>query len=258
MPYVGTLAWARDTGGRLSLRDRLALTKLAAASLFSELPDLVTYRLGLKRNFPREIDAASLTAPDTPAARASEALLTELTPRFMVNHSLRTYWFSRLIGMGMGLSFDDEALYVASLTHDLGFYGRYASAVEGAECFTIRSAHAANEILERIGWDPARRDRVAEAVILNTNGHVPPELGVEAHLMMRGVLTDATGMHAWRINPKTVDAVFERLPLLDQAAHLWPTFSAEANRHPQCRGYFAKRYLQFGLMIRMSPWNQRP
>jgi hypothetical protein len=51
----------------------------------------------------------------------------------MVNHSLRTYRFSRLIGMGMGLSFDDEALYVASLTHDLGFYGRYAIATAGAD-----------------------------------------------------------------------------------------------------------------------------
>src|SRR5262249_37304121 len=154
---------------------------------------------------------------------------TELTPPFMVNHSLRTYWFSRLIGMAADLSFDDEALYVASLMHDLGFYGRYAS---GAECFTIRSAQAAAEILDRAGWPPARRDRVAEAVILNTNGNVPPELGVEAHLMMRGVLADATGMHAWRIHPKTIDAVFERLPLLDQSERLWPTFSDEADRHP--------------------------
>jgi hypothetical protein len=257
MPYVGTLAWARDTGGWLSFRDRLTLTKLNAASLFSELPDLVSYRLGLKRNFPHEIDAASLTPADSAAARASEALLTELAPPFMVNHSLRTYWFSRLIGMGMGLSFDDEALYVASLTHDIGFYGRYARATDGAECFTIRSAQAADEILDRSGWDAARRDRVAEAVILNTNGHVPPELGIEAHLMMRGVLTDATGMHAWRVHPQTVDAVFEHLPLLDQGERLWPTFSEEADRHPRCRGYFAKRYLQFGLMVRMSPWKQR-
>ena len=89
----------------------------------------------------------------------------------------------------------------------------------------------------------------------NTILIVDDEPGIRSSV--RGVLADATGMHAWRINPKTVDAVFERLPLLDQAAHLWPTFSAEADRHPQCRGYFAKRYLQFGLMIRMSPWNQR-
>ena len=256
MAYVGTLAWSRETGGRLSFRDRLTLTGLAAASLWSDLPDLVSYRLGRKRCFPREIEVASLKVPDTAAARAAETLLTELTPPFMVNHSLRTYWFSRLIGMATGTAFDDEVLYIASLTHDLGFYGRYANPTAATECFTIRSAHAACDILNHAGWDLARRDRVAEAVTLNVNGHVPPELGAEAHLMVRGVLVDATGLHAWRIHPSSVTAVFERLPLLDQREKLWPTFSAEADRHPQCRGHFAKRYLQFGLMVRLSPWNR--
>ena len=46
MAYVGTLAWSRKTGGRLSFRDRLTLAGLAAASLLSDFPDLVSYRLG--------------------------------------------------------------------------------------------------------------------------------------------------------------------------------------------------------------------
>jgi hypothetical protein len=256
MAYVGTLAWTRENGGRLGLRDRLALTGLAAASVFSDLPALISYRLGLKRRFPPAVDFASLKVPDTAAARAAEALLTELTPPFMVNHSLRTYWFSRLIGIGTGMSFDDETLYVASLTHDIGFYGRYANPTSATECFTIRSAQAACDLLDQAGWDPARRDRVAEAVTLNVNGRVPPAMGAEAHLMMRGVLVDATGLHAWRMHPDNLSAVFDRLPLLDQQERLWPTFSEEADRHPHCRGRFAKRYLQFGLMVRLSPWNR--
>ncbi|HSW15516.1 MAG TPA: HD domain-containing protein [Solimonas sp.] len=255
MAYVGTLAWARETGGRLGFRDRLTLTGLAAGSLFAELPDLLAYRLGLKRRFPQHVDPAKLKAPDTAAAKAMETLLSELTPAYMVNHSLRTYWFSRLIGIGAGLRFDDEALYLASLAHDLGFYGRYAESTRDSECFTIRSAQAACEIIDRSGgWDPARRDRVAEAVVLNTNGHVPEALGAEAHLMMRGVLVDATGMHAWRVNPQNLREVFAQLPLLDQREQLWPTFRNEACRHPACRGHFAARWLQFGLMVRLSPW----
>jgi hypothetical protein len=173
----------------------------------------------------------------------------------MVNHSLRTYWFSRLIGLGAGLPFDDEVLYVASLTHDLGFYGAYSEPAPASECFTIRSARAATDVVDRAGWDASRRARVAEAVVLNANGEVPIALGAEAHLMMRGVLVDATGVHAWRIHPENVSAVFERLPLLDQKDHLFPTFSSEADRHPQCRGYFAKNVLQFGLMVKLAPWN---
>jgi hypothetical protein len=221
-----------------------------------ELPAMVSYRLGLKRSFPSSIDLESLKAPDSKAARAAEMLLTELTPPFMVNHSLRTYWFSRLIGLGVGMSFDDELLYVASLTHDLGFYGRYAEPTHDAECFTIRSARSASDIAKAAAWDPAREERLAEAVILNANGHVPPALGVEAHLMMRGVLVDATGIHAWRIHPNSIKEVFDHLPMLDQKEKLWPTFRDEANRHPCCRGYFAKNYMQFGLMVGLSPWNR--
>jgi hypothetical protein len=215
----------------------------------------VTYRLGLKRQFPAAADVDALKTPDTDAAHAAEALLEELTPPFMVNHSLRTYWFSRLIGLAGDLTFDDELLYVASLTHDLGFYGRYAAPTRHAECFTIRSARSACDIAKQCGWDQARQDRVAEAVILNVNGHVPPTNGVEAFLMMRGVLVDATGLHAWRIHPDSIDGVFRRSPMLDQKDKLWPTFAEEADRHPSCRGYFAKRYLQFGLMVKLSPWS---
>ncbi len=255
MTDVGTLAWARRTGGRIDLSDRLTLMRSGVGSLLVEMPELVRYRLGLKRNFPAFIDLDTLKVPDTQAARAAETLLSELTPPFMINHSLRTYWFSRLIGLGAGQTFDDEMLYVASLTHDLGFYGRYAMATPDAECFTIRSAHAAHDIACDAVWDTARIERLQEAVILNANGDVPPSVGMEAHLMMRGVLVDATGIHAWRIHPKSVNAVFDHLPMLDQREQLWPTFSYEADQHPCCRGHFAKNVLQFGLMVRMSPWN---
>lgn len=255
MSRVGTLAWARETGGRISFADKLALTRLAAGMALSALPDLLRYRLGLMENFPRLLDPTTLKAPDTAAARAAELLLRELTPSFMVNHSLRTYWFSRLIGEAGGLPFDDEALYIASLLHDIGLYGDYAHATPDAECFSIRSARAASDLADREGWDGERRDRLAEAITLNLNGHVPPEQGHEAHLMMCGVLVDATGLHAWRINPGNIESVFRRLPRLDQDAQLWPLFSAEACRHPGCRGHFAKRYLQFGLMVENSPWH---
>lgn len=254
MTDVGTLAWAQRSGGRITLRDKLTLVKLGTGSLLQELPDLVSYRLGLKRRFPAAIDLDALKAPDTAAAHAAETLLSEITPPYMVNHSLRTYWFSRLIGEGAGLHFDDELLYIASLSHDLGFYGQYAEPSHSAECFTIRSARAATDVTP--GWERARQDRLAEAVILNANGHVPATTGTEAHLMMRGVLVDATGLHAWRINPHSINQVFDRLPSLDQSLRLWPTFRDEASHHPDCRGCFAKNYLQFGLMVKMSPWNK--
>jgi hypothetical protein len=139
--------------------------------------------------------------------------------------------------------------------HDVGCYAPYATATPQPECFTIRSAQAACDVLDQAGWDAARRDRVAEAVTLNLNGHVPEERGAEAHLMMRGVLVDATGLHAWRIHPDSIRKVFDQLPMLDMRDSLLPLFMGEADRHTHCRGHFARRYLQFGLMVRLSPWN---
>ncbi len=254
LAYVGTLAWARETGGRLDPGDRLKLLELAAVSLLADAPDLALYRLGRTSRFPPLVGVESLPVPDTSAARRALALLRELAPPFMVNHCLRTYSFSRLIGLGAGLDFDDELLYVASLAHDNGFYGSYATATPEAECFTIRSGRSAADLAMGAGWDPSRTDRVVETVILNANGHVPESRGIEAHLMMRGVLVDVTGVHAWRIHPDDVAEVFRRLPLLDQRERLWPLFKEEADRQPACRGHFADRYLQFGTFVKLAPW----
>ncbi len=71
-------------------------------------------------------------------------------PPFMLNHSLRTYWFSRLLGETNAMSYDDEVLYVASLLHDIGFYGAHATATQEAECFAIRGANAALILLRRV------------------------------------------------------------------------------------------------------------
>ena len=83
---------------------------------------------GLQRRFPSPVELQSLRVPDSAAARAAERELEELAPPFMVNHSLRTYWFSRLLGETNTMSYDDEVLYVASLLHDIGFYGGHATA----------------------------------------------------------------------------------------------------------------------------------
>jgi hypothetical protein len=103
------------------------------------------------------------------------------------------------------------------------------------------------------GVEGGRRDRLEEAITLNLNGRVPARLGVEADLMMRGVLLDVTGLYAWRINPLDVKELFAQAPLLDQPHRLWPLFRDEAQRHRQCRAHFAVRWLGFGFLMRHNP-----
>jgi hypothetical protein len=232
--YVGTLAWARETGGRIGFKDRRELIRLGALTAATDLPHYVWYGAGTKRRFPAPSDYGALKVPDTSAGKIAETLLGEVASPFMVNHSMRTYWFSRLIGVG--------------------WYRTRPADTADAQCFSIRSARWAIDIARNAGWDEARTNRLGEAIILNLNGRVPRSLGPEAHLMMRGVMVDVTGLHAWRINPANLDGVFADLPLLDQRRRLRPLFYPEAERHPDCRAHFATRYLGFGLLMKHCPW----
>jgi hypothetical protein len=158
-----------------------------------------------------------------------------------------------LIGIAAGLRFDDELLYLASLAHDVGLCAHSSSVSAQEQCFSIRGAHWATEIAESARWSKERTDRLAEAITLNLNGRVRRRLGAEAHLMMRGVLVDVTGLYAWCVKPADIREVFQDFPRLDQRTKLPPAFRAEASRHPECRAHFALRYLGFGLLMRHPP-----
>jgi hypothetical protein len=251
---TGTLAWARRTGGELRFRDRLELLSIAVAHQARVLPAQLWSWLGLPARHPPAYDLAELRPPDSTAARRAEEHLATIAEPFLVNHSIRTYLWSRILARPPGIPFDDELLYVASLLHDAGLVEPHRSAT-GA-CFTLRSADAARALTEALGWHPARRDRLAEVITLHVNPRVARSLGAEAHLMNGGVVLDVTGLRLWEVHPELARAVLERLPRLDMKRRLWEIWRCEADAHPRCRGRFANRYLQFGHRVRSAPFDE--
>lgn len=255
MAYVGTLPWARQTGGRIGVRDRAELIRLAGLTGVFDVPPYLSYRLR-NRNASPPATNLTLDPPITDAATDALAQLNSVAPDFLVNHSVRTYWFSRWIGEAGRLEFDDELLYLASLAHDVGLCTSSSPVYpvpSNERCFSIRGARWATAIATNAGWDPRRTDRLAEAITLNLNGRVPPTLGVEAHLMMRGVLVDVTGLNASCIEARQIHGLFQQVQRLGQRKKLPPAFRAEAICHPECRAHFAFRGLGFGLLMRHPP-----
>ena len=252
MPQVGDLAWARSSRGRLTHRERLGLGRDATLEFLRNLPRILIYRFGLQRNFAEAVDLTALSAPDSATARQALEALEDLAPPYMVNHSIRTYWFSRILGEIERYDFDDEALYVSSLLHDIGFFGQHS--VGETPCFAVRGADAALALTKAAGWDAQRSEACAETICLHVNGAVPLNAGTEAYLMQRGVLVDVAGLYAWDLNPEDIETLFVKYPRLDQASSLWPLFRDEAKRQRDCRGYFALKWLGFGALVRFSPW----
>jgi hypothetical protein len=142
---VGTLEWARRTGGRLSARDK---AELVAQGVRRQMAELLPAGLRLRGRARAALEVDSYRPPDTPVAREAEKLCREVSSVCIEAHCHRTHLWGVVLGRHGGIEWDEEALYVASLLHDLGLTERYAGHDPVAGCFTLDSASGAREALE--------------------------------------------------------------------------------------------------------------
>lgn len=253
MSEVGTLAWARRTGGRMTPREQLAFAVDGVASQLRLVPPRIAAALGLRRERLARLDLDAVALPDTPAAREAEEACDSLSPA-VAQHSRRTYlWAAALAGLD-GVEHDAELLYCAALLHDTGLPRRLDGAGDGP-CFTVDSALDGEEIGHRAGWDGARRERIATALTLHFNASVPLERGAEAHLLSAGAALDVIGQRAWDVVPETRRAVLERHPRLGFKREIDALLRAHAAAAPHGRVAFLYRFGVLGLLIRTAPFD---
>ncbi len=176
---IGSLEWERANGPPLTVPQRLAVLAAAGRVLIAHF----VARWGR----PAKVDLSAWAPPDSSVAREAEAFMREVSTPYMVNHSVRTYWFAAVMYelSARKPPIDREALYVAALLHDVGFREPRPG---GDGCFTIASAREARRITAT--WPEARRDLVASAITANPSPNVPLAMGAEAHFMSTGA--------AWR------------------------------------------------------------
>ncbi|XXF76893.1 HD domain-containing protein [Myxococcaceae bacterium GXIMD 01537] len=253
-PTVGTLEWARHTGGRLGLGDQAELLAQALRQQKERVVRGWKRQLGGPRPPPR-LDWDALKPPDTPAARRAEALCLEVSPPYLAHHCLRAYVWARLLAARDGLRPDDEILYVSCLLHDLGLTPRYAFKTPGSHCFAIDGASALSPFAEEVDWDARRRDAVAEAIVLHLNVTVGVEHGVEAHLLHEATALDVTGQRSRQLAAEDVHAVVTRYPRSDFKACISADFRAQAERRPHCRAAFLERFGILGMVAR-APFSE--
>ena len=231
-PRVGTVEWERAGGPPLSFGQRLSLLGGAAGVILWDLGPRLWWLLSqwglLSARRPAKVDLTAWAPPDTRAAREAEEYLREVSTVPMVNHSLRTYYFSGILYQlsGVKQSIDREALYVAALLHDVGLFQTSPPATE--HCFTVGSAREARRIAKDAGWDESRQDSVAVAITTNLNAFVPlDEFGPEAHFMRVGGLVEVIAQE-WKVHPENLAEILERYPR--------DGFAADALRLVRARG----------------------
>ncbi len=257
-PRVGSVEWERAGGPPLSFGQRLSVLGGAAAVVLGDLGPRLWWLLSqwglLPSPRPGKVDLTAWTPPDTRAAREAEGYLREVSSVPMVNHSLRTYYFSGILYdlSGVKQPIDREALYVAALLHDVGLFQASPPATE--HCFTVGGAREARRIAKDAGWDEARQDSAAVAITTNLNAFVPiGEFGLEAHFMRVGGLVEVIAQE-WKVHPENLTEILGRYPRDGFTAEALRLVEGEVKQNPG--GRFACLNPLFPMLVRRSAFSK--
>ena len=244
MEKMGTLEWLETTRGKLALTDRLTMI---AQGVQAQVMRRV--RPGAK---VRHREVRSILPPDSAMVRAALDLCRADSEPWLVNHCLRAYFFARLLDDG-ARKFDDEALFVALLLHDLGLTDAHRISGSEEQCFTVIGARAVTKLAREHGFGDARARLAAEAITLHLNVVVGDAHGREAQLVREGSGADVAGLGLHRLARDQIAEVVARHPRLSLKREIQAPLSLEARERPRCRTALLMGALRFGTLIRAAP-----
>jgi hypothetical protein len=143
-----------------------------------------------------------LVLPTGSLADASLAIARSSVNRSILDHSIRSFLFARLLADEEGslhdADYDEDLLFAATVMHDLGL-GEHAT---GEARFEVEGADLAAAVLREHSVAEPDIDRVWEAIALHSSLGIAHRRGLLTYLTHRGVFIDAG---------RITDAVADRL-----------------------------------------------
>ncbi len=245
MSTLGSMKWMERTGGRLAWHDKLTLIAQGVQARYATKRRL---RNGTRQRL-REV--ASILPPDSMIARHAVAMARDCSPPYLFNHCLRAYFWARLLDADER-PFDDEAVFVALMLHDIGLTDRWRLRGQEESCFTIVGARAADELARRHHWDDSRASMTSNAITLHLNVTIGDEHGKEAQMVRAGSGGDVAGLGLDVLQRDQIAEVVERHPRLGLKNHIVGALQLEANERPCCRTAFLCRSLGFLDLIQKN------
>lgn len=175
------------------------------------------------------VDVEALLAPPSAAAALSLEVAREWCSPDLLNHSLRSWVFARTLGDSLGLAYDAELLYVASLLHDVGVTDHFDS---HAIPFETAGGAVGWVFAAGAGWPAARRTRVLEVIERHMWTEVDPAMDAEGHLLEVATSLDVAGVGFEKWDDELVRALTARLPRGAFSATFAASIHEQALRKP--------------------------
>ena len=172
-----------------------------------------------------------LNLPTGPLVDASLALVRSTESHPIVEHSVRTFLFARLLAEHEGCvndaAYDEDLLFAATVMHDLGLGERAA----GQARFEVEGADLAAEVLREHGVAGSDIDRVWEAIALHSCHGLAERRGLLTYLTYKGIFIDA-GQLADALSDRVQELVFNAYPRPSTPAYLRDAIVEHGNRSP--------------------------
>jgi hypothetical protein len=253
MAALGSLAWSERRAGVLTQRERWSLVLAGIAARLrgaAQSPGAATQPLA-------ELDVEALRhidPPDDALARAALKAAEAAQEPWLTQHAWRTYAWGALLGLRDGLRPDRSLFFAAALLHDLGLSDAHAEPRD--QCFAVRGARAARQLMLDAGAAPAQADRVAEAISFHINLKVPAGAGPEAQLVQAGASLDVLGRRHRELAPPLREAVLQRHPRMAMKAALCRCLQHQADAAPNTRmGLYVHRF-GFTRLVAEAPFSE--
>jgi len=240
---LGTWAWAEQTGGSLSARDKRSMWNLALRAELSRPVEALIVRVWGQRP-----DLARVPAPGTKLADAAQTLCEHVATPELLGHCLRTYVWASLLGQQARLTYDPEVLFIASMLHTLGLTA-HAPTSQEVPCHAASGARAALKFLRAEGMREERALLVADCISLHLNPYIQSSYHPnEAWLLAEASALDAIGARKRAIASRVRGAVLQQHPRREFSKEVG--FSLDS----QVRAWSGTR-LEF--LVRHCLWLQR-
>lgn len=198
---------------------------------------------------PRAI--AGIAIPQDAVSRATWDWARRALPRYLRDHSVRSYCWAVELATREGWAFDARILWTAALFHDVGL----TRIARNTMCFEVEGAELARPFLERHGMSPDDADRSAIAIILHMQPDVGLSDGVESVALDQATGIDVRGVGIERIERVRDDVVrafprgaFDRLFLR--------AIEREVDVRGDCRSTVLLRTADLATAQAHSPWRQ--
>ena len=153
-----------------------------------------------------------IQTPDTRLVIEAQEFMKDFLPVNIYNHSLRTFILAQGYGVIKKKTFDREALFLAGLYHDIGFFQPDESR---GRSFQEQGAFLASGWLRERKVDANKINTVTEAIAYHMRFFPPWSKSTEAGLLQVGAWMDIAFLRRWSILElvKHAEEIYPRLDI---------------------------------------------